>query len=237
MKKITTVLFDLDGTLLPMDQDTFIKAYLGGLVKVAAGYGYDPSLLAKSIMMGTYAMVKNDGSKSNEDAFWQYMQSVFGDKIMGDYHIFDDYYRTDFQKVADACGNTPKANEIVKQVKGKGLRVILATNPLFPRIATESRVRWAGLDKDDFDEITTFEDYTHCKPNIDYYKDILAKFNLDPEECLMVGNDVDEDMITTGLGMRVFLLTDDLINKSGTDINQFPHGGFDELKQFIENLD
>jgi FMN phosphatase YigB (HAD superfamily) len=165
------------------------------------------------------------------------MQSVFGDKIMGDYHIFDDYYRTDFQKVADACGNNPKANEIVKQVKAKGLRVILATNPLFPRIATESRVRWAGLDKDDFDEITTFEDYTHCKPNLDYYKDILAKFNLDPEECLMVGNDVDEDMITTGLGMRVFLLTDDIINKSGTDINQFPHGGFDELKQFIENLD
>ena len=237
MKKIKTVLFDLDGTLLPMDQDTFVKAYLGGLVKIAAGYGYDPNLLAKSIMMGTYAMVKNDGSKSNEDAFWQYMQSVFGDKIMGDYHIFDDYYRTDFQKVAEVCGNNPKANEIVKQVKAKGLRAILATNPLFPRIATESRARWAGLDKNDFDEITTFEDYTHCKPNLDYYRDIIAKFNLDPEECLMVGNDVDEDMITTRLGMRVFLLTDDIINKSGTDINQFPHGGFDELKQFIENLD
>lgn len=237
MKKIKTVLFDLDGTLLPMDQDTFIKAYLGGLVKVAAGYGYDPSLLAKSIMTGTYVMVKNDGSKSNEDAFWQYMQSVFGDKIMGDYHIFDDYYRTDFQKVAEVCGSNPKANEIIKQVKGKGLRAVLATNPLFPRIATESRARWAGLDPEDFELITTFENYRHCKPNLDYYKDIIAELNLDPEECLMVGNDVDEDMITTQLGMRVFLLTDDLINKSGADINKFPHGSFDELKKFIDNLD
>lgn len=237
MKKIKTVLFDLDGTLLPMDQDTFIKAYLGGLVKVAAGYGYDPSLLAKSIMTGTYVMVKNDGSRTNEDAFWQYMQSVFGDKIMGDYHIFDDYYRTDFQKVAEVCGNNPKANEIIKQVKGKGLRAVLATNPLFPRIATESRARWAGLDPEDFELITTFEAYRHCKPNLDYYKDIIAELNLDPEECLMVGNDVDEDMITTQLGMRVFLLTDDLINKSGADINKFPHGSFDELKEFIENLD
>lgn len=236
MKKITTVFFDLDGTLLPMDQDTFIKAYLGGLVKVAAGYGYDPTLLAKSIMAGTYVMVKNDGSKSNEDAFWLYMQSVFGDKIMGDYHIFDDYYKTDFQKVADVCGCNPKANEVVNQVKGKGLRIVLATNPLFPQIATESRVRWAGLDKEDFELITTFENYSHCKPNLEYYKDILAELNLDPEECLMVGNDVDEDMITAGLGMRVFLLTDDLINKSGTDINQFPHGGFDELKKFIDEL-
>ncbi|MBO7151409.1 MAG: HAD family hydrolase [Clostridia bacterium] len=235
--KITTILFDLDGTLLPMDQEVFIKAYLGGLVKVAAPYGYDPSLLAKSIMEGTYVMVKNDGSKSNEDAFWLYMQTIFGDKIIADKHIFDEYYATDFQKVQVSCGYSPEADEVVKLAKKMGYRVVLATNPLFPKVATESRIRWAGLDKNDFDEITTFEDYTHCKPNLDYYRDIIAKFNLDPEECLMVGNDVDEDMITTRLGMRVFLLTDDLINKSGTDINQFPHGGFDELKQFIENLD
>ena len=237
MKKITTVLFDLDGTLLPMDQDTFIKAYLGGLVKVAAPLGYDPSALAKSIMAGTYVMYKNDGSKTNEDAFWLYMESVFGKKIIEDKHIFDEYYRTDFQKVAEVCGNTPDANQVVKQVKGKGLRVTLATNPLFPRMATESRARWAGLDTEDFEIITTFEDYTHCKPNLDYYRDILANMGVEPEECLMVGNDVDEDMVAESLGMRVFLLTNDLINKSGTDINKFPHGGFDELKQFIENLD
>ncbi|MBO5983324.1 MAG: HAD family hydrolase, partial [Clostridia bacterium] len=197
----------------------------------------DPSLLAKSIMEGTYVMVKNDGSKSNEDAFWLYMQTIFGDKIIADKHIFDEYYATDFQKVQVSCGYSPEADEVVKLAKKMGYRVVLATNPLFPKVATESRIRWAGLDKNDFDEITTFEDYTHCKPNLDYYRDIIAKFNLDPEECLMVGNDVDEDMITTRLGMRVFLLTDDIINKSGTDINQFPHGGFDELKQFIENLD
>lgn len=235
MKKITTVFFDLDGTLLPMDQEIFIKAYLGGLVKVAVTYGYEPSGLAKSIMAGTLAMFQNDGSRTNEDAFWLYMQSIYGDKIIEDKHIFDDYYRTDFQKVAEVCGNTPKANEIVKYVKSKGLRAVLATNPLFPKIATESRVRWAGLDKDDFDIITTFEDYSHCKPNLEYYKDILANLGISADECLMVGNDVDEDMIAEKLGMKVFLLTGDLINKSGTDINQFPHGEFDDLKSYIEN--
>ena len=236
MKKITTVFFDLDGTLLPMDQEVFVKAYLGGLVKVAAPYGYEPSLLAKSIMAGTYAMVKNDGSRSNEDAFWGYMQTVFGQKIIDDSHIFDDYYATDFQKVAEACGHTPKANEIVKQVKGKGLRVVLATNPLFPKAATESRIRWAGLDKNDFEIVTTFEGYSHCKPNLDYYKDILENLGVCPEECLMVGNDVDEDMIAEKLGMSVFLLTNDLINKSGTDIEQFPHGDYDDLLKFIDEL-
>ena len=237
MKKITTVFFDLDGTLLPMDQDTFVKAYLGGLVKVAVGYGYEPSGLAKSIMAGTLAMFQNDGSKTNEDAFWLYMQSIYGDKIIEDKHIFDDYYRTDFQKVAGVCGNTPKANEVVKFVKSKGLKVVLATNPLFPRIATESRVRWAGLDTEDFEIITTFEDYSHSKPNLEYYKDILKNLGLEAEECLMVGNDVDEDMIAEKLGMKVFLLLGDLINKSGTDINKFPHGGFDELVEFVNNLE
>lgn len=237
MKKITTVLFDLDGTLLPMDQDTFIKAYLGGLVKVASPYGYEPSLLAKSIMAGTLAMFQNDGQKSNEDAFWASMATVYGDKIMTDAHIFDDYYRTDFQKVAEVCGCNPKANEAVKKVKAKGLRVALATNPLFPKIATESRARWAGLDVEDFDLITTFENYSHSKPNLEYYKDVMAELGVCPEECIMVGNDVDEDMIATKLGIGgVFLLTNDIINKSGTDIEQFPHGDFDDLLKFINEL-
>ncbi|MBR3691701.1 MAG: hypothetical protein IKL89_03255 [Clostridia bacterium] len=34
---ITTILFDLDGTLLPMDQDAFAKAYVMGLAGTAAG--------------------------------------------------------------------------------------------------------------------------------------------------------------------------------------------------------
>lgn len=237
MKKITTILFDLDGTLLPMDQETFIKAYMGGLVKVAAPYGYEPSLLAKSIMAGTLAMFQNDGQKSNEDAFWASMQTVYGDKIMTDAHIFDDYYKADFQKVAEVCGCNPKANEVVKKAKAKGLRVALATNPLFPKIATESRARWAGLDVEDFDLITTFENYGHSKPNLEYYKDVMAELGVCPEECVMIGNDVDEDMIATKLGIGgVFLLTNDIINKSGTDIEQFPHGDYDDLLKFIDEL-
>ena len=236
MKKITTVLFDLDGTLLPMDQDMFIKAYLGGLVKVAAPLGYDPSALAKSIMAGTYVMYKNDGSKTNEDAFWLYMESVFGKKIIEDKHIFDEYYRTDFQKVAEVCGNTPDANQVVKQVKGKGLRVTLATNPLFPRMATESRARWAGLDTEDFEIITTFEDYTHCKPNLDYYRDILANMGVEPEECLMVGNDVSDDMVARNVGLSVFLLTPCLINKDNLDVSSYPSGDLHALTDYIADL-
>ena len=56
------------------------------------------------------------------------------------------------------------------------------------------------------------------------------------EECLMVGNDVREDMVAQELGMQVFLLTDCLINRDDKDITAYPHGGFDELFSFIKNL-
>ena len=43
-------------------------------------------------------------------------------------------------------------------------------------------------------------------------------------------------MIAASLGMKVFLLTDCLINKAGEDINRYPHGGFDELRRYVETL-
>ena len=64
----------------------------------------------------------------------------------------------------------------------------------------------------------------------------MAELNLVPEECVMVGNDVTEDMIAETLGMKVFLLTDCLINKLNEDISKYPHGGFDELKEFLDEL-
>ena len=113
--------------------------------------------------------------------------------------------------------------------------MVLATNPLFPAIATHSRIRWAGLNPDDFEHITTYENSSYCKPNPDYYREILSKLNLKPEECVMVGNDTVEDMIAETLGMKVFLLTDCLINKPSADISTWPNGGFPELKAYLKS--
>ena len=93
-----------------------------------------------------------------------------------------------------------------------------------------------GLQPEDFEFFTTFENSHYCKPNLDYYREILEKLSLKPEECLMVGNDVSEDMITEQLGMKTFLLTDCLINKAGVDISQYHHGGFAELDAYLKEL-
>lgn len=121
-------------------------------------------------------------------------------------------------------------------LKERGYRIVLATNPYFPSIATENRIRWAGLTPEDFEYYTTYEHCTFCKPNPKYYWELLEKIGCQPEECLMIGNDVGDDMVAETLGMRVFLLTDCLINIENKDINAYPHGSFKELFKFIDTL-
>ena len=233
---IKVVLFDLDGSLLPMDQDVFIKAYFGMLVKKMSHHGYDPELLVDTIWKGTVDMVKNNGEKTNECRFWDRFVAAFGGASLNDTPLFDEFYEQDFDKVSAVCGFDPLAASAVNEIKKMGYRVALATNPLFPMAATERRIKWAGLSKDDFELVTTYENSRFCKPNLDYYRDIVNALGVSPEECLMVGNDVSEDMITERLGMKVFLLTKCLINKKDEDISVYPHGDLKDLVEFIKAI-
>ena len=231
---ITTILFDLDGTLLPMDQDVFVNDYFGRIAAKLEQQGYDPKKLVETIWRGTGAMVKNDGSKTNEEAFWEFALSVYGDQILKDKRFFDEFYEEEFDKIKAVCGYHPAAAQVVHSLKEKGLCVALATNPIFPARATQWRIQWAGLKPDDFAMYTTYENSRYCKPNLDYYRDVLTQLDVSAEECLMVGNDVSEDMIAEQLGMNVFLLTDCLINKEQKNIDAYPNGSFDDLITHIE---
>ena len=213
MKK-TTVLFDLDGTLIDLNQDEFIRLYFVVLLDKLAALGYEKDAMLHILETAIRATKFNDGSRTNEHAFWDCFCARMGQAARNDEPLFEEYYRTDFQKVQAACGFAPEAAQVLQLVKQKGLQAVLATNPIFPAIATQSRIRWAGLSLEDFRLVTTYENSRFCKPNPRYYQDILDTLGLDPANCLMVGNDVTEDMVAKTLGMEVFLLTDCIINKS-----------------------
>jgi len=233
---IEAILFDLDGTLLPMDQDLFVAGYFKKLAVKVAHLGYEPKALQEGIWRGMAAMVKNDGSCSNADAFWDTFSGIFGRNTRVDEPVFEDFYRNEFNEAQSICGYTPMAKEVVDYAKSAGFRVGLATNPVFPEIATRNRARWAGVDVDDFELVTTYENIGLCKPNPKYYEEVCRRMNLSPSQCLMVGNDVGEDMVASSIGMSVFLVTDTMINKTGEDIEKYPHGGFPELLEYIKKL-
>ena len=76
-------------------------------------------------------------------------------------------------------------------------------------------------------EISEFFDITIYYSNSNIYPD-TEYFRRFHEDCLMVGNDVDEDMCSLEIGMDVFLLNECLINSKKKDISQYkdePEGG------------
>ena len=230
------ILFDLDGTLLPMDQDQFIHAYFSRLSARLETYDYDPKRLVKTIWKGTAAMVANDGQKTNEAVFWDCFANEYGQRVRLDEPLFDAFYREEFHLVQQVCGFVAAAPLTVQKLKAEGYTVALATNPIFPAIATYSRVRWAGLTPEDFCHITTYENSRFCKPNPAYYRDILENLGLDPAECVMVGNDEGEDGAAAALGLPVFLLTDCLICRPEVDTTGVPRGDYPALTQWLETM-
>jgi HAD superfamily hydrolase (TIGR01509 family) len=233
---ITTVLFDLDGTLLPMELDGFLERYFELLIGKMSAHGYDARTLTDAMWDGVNAMIGNDGRYTNEEVFLDAFSQTAGRDIRADMHLFQQFYENEFHRSRGACGFDPEAVKTVRLLKAKGLRTVLATNPLYHAIATESRIRWAGLEPSDFELYTTYEDTFHCKPNPAYYLDILEKLGLKPEECLMVGNDAIEDMVAATVGIHVFLMPKYLVNRKKLDISPYPQGDWDDLLRYIDTL-
>ena len=233
---LKVVLFDLDATLLPMDQDAFIAGYFKLLAKKLVPHGYEADALIRGMWRAVNAMIENNGTRLNKDVFWETFSKECGQRVFDDEPILDEFYRENFCELKTFCGYNPDAAKTVRALKEKGIVTVLATNPVYPFIATNQRLEWAGLKATDFEIITTYENASFCKPNIKYYSEILSKINCAPENTLMVGNDVTEDMVAQNIGIKVFLLTDYLINKSNVDINIYSHGSFKELEKYIDKI-
>lgn len=231
---IKYLLFDLDGTLLPMNQDEFLTAYFRGMSAHVAELGYTPREITHAIWDGSREMIKNDGSRTNEEIFWEAFVKTCGDSVLKNKASFDSFYVEGYDSIRTVTRPDEHINSVIKALKSQGYTLAIATNPMFPSIATRKRIAWAGLDISDFEFFTTYEDSRHCKPNLDYYRDVMNALGAKADECIMVGNDVSEDMVAEELGMKVFLITECLINKDNVDITKYPHGSFDDLLIFLE---
>lgn len=234
------VLFDLDGTLLPMDMDVFTKLYFNSINKrFCPILGVEPETLVNAMWKGTAAMIKNDNSKMNKEVFWTVASEACNMDLTPYTEQFDDYYLSEFIEVKRAAQPTPYAQKCVELVKNnlpEGGKLIAATNPIFPEVATMRRLNWADVSPNYFDYITVYENSGFCKPNLEYYKMICDKCDIKPEESIMIGNDVDEDMIASKLGFDTYLVTDTMINRQNKDISKYKHGTFEELFGYLAEI-
>ncbi|MDD4184264.1 MAG: HAD hydrolase-like protein [Candidatus Izemoplasmatales bacterium] len=231
-----TVMFDLDGTLLPLDEDKFIKIYFEGLGRRALQLGFNQQPFFDALKEGIRAMVKNDGTMTNDDRFFETFSKLMKCKRFEVEPVFLDYYQNEFSSVRASSWDNPLAKPLIRYLNEQGIKVILATNPLFPRIATKERMRWINLETAEFCDVTTYDNSSFSKPNLDYYRSLIVKHNLEAKRTIMIGNDVFEDMIASRLGLKTFLVTDCLKNQYGESIDQYSHGSFQELDRFLRSI-
>lgn len=231
MKK--TVMFDLDGTLLPFVQDEFIKLYFGGLCKKLAPLGYDPESVVKVVWKGTGAMIKNDGSRKNSEAFWETFHAAFSE-LPDAKPLCDDFYTNEFDKVKACLKRVPDHKPMIERLKKACFEVVLATNPIFPRVAQRTRMAWVGLSESDFSYVTDYDNSSFCKPNPEYFKSILEVTGASAADCFMIGNSVEEDILPAkALGIDSFLVTDFIENPNGADISGLRQGSIEDAERFL----
>ena len=233
---ITTILFDLDGTLLPMDTDLFTKKYFSELAIKLKNY-FTLEEITKNIWGSTKYMISNlDSNKTNEEAFFEDFYERINHKAEVLNPVFEDFYEKDFNNIKSIASQNKYIIEAVDLLKEKGYNLVVATNPLFPERAILHRIEWAGLNQEDFMFITSFEKMHYCKPQLKFYEEILDNIKKQPSHCMMVGNDIGEDMIAKEMGMKTYLIEDHIIGTEIESKNIDYKGSYKDFYEFTKKL-
>ncbi|NLY11647.1 MAG: HAD family hydrolase [Firmicutes bacterium] len=200
------VLFDLDETLLRIDFDRFMHQYLEAISRYFSNY-LEPKIFVQELLNGVEVMLKtNDPQRTIIEVFADYFFSSTGldPNLM---QKFTQFYLDEFPKLAHVSQEIPEAKEVIKTAFDKGYKVVIATNPVFPSEAIHERLRWAKVSHFDYDLITSGDNMHSCKPHLTYYQEIAQIIDVPPEQCLMVGDDIENDGPAAKIGMKTFLLT------------------------------
>lgn len=231
-----TFLFDLDGTVLPMDFDKFMELYLYNIGEYFKEV-IDPKELVKNILISTEVMVKTNNQRKNEDIFMNHFDSLIKGDVEDYKPMFYDFYNSTFDNVKKSTHKSKYMRKSIDLLKQKGYKIVLATNPLFPMIANHHRIRWAGFEPDEFSYISSFESNFYCKPHLEYYNEVLESINKDAKNCYMVGNDVFDDLSSGKLGIETYLITNHMLNKHNQEVESDHKGTYYDFYKFVQKLE
>jgi phosphoglycolate phosphatase-like HAD superfamily hydrolase len=227
---ITTLLIDLDDTLLGNDVNRFIPAYLNLLGQYLEPI-VPPEKLIEQLNVGTQAMIANTSfEKTLAEVFEENFFPGLG--MPKDVLItrFDTFYAEEFKKLKYLTTPIAGAHRLMTFAIKNQLDIVIATNPLFPLTAIQQRLDWAGLPSSQFPYtvITSYETFHYAKPKLEYVTEILAKCGRHPHEAAMIGNDPLLDLPPAAeLGVATFLISD---NSS----ELYPSGDLDAAIRWLQ---
>lgn len=232
---ITTVLFDLDGTLLPIEMEDFEKVYFRSITSKFADI-IAPEQLMHMMNESLKTMVTNTERITNEHVFMGKLKTYISDAEFNEYQKrFMHFYENEFDALKEVVKPNRHIQQAVSLLKEKGYDCIVATNPMFPKLAITKRIEWAGFNRDDFSYVTSFEENHYCKPQIEYFHELLEVNNKKAKECLMVGNDELEDLIASTIGIKTYHITNHALNRAH-GLQADYQGDYQSFLEFVAQL-
>lgn len=230
------IFFDLDGTLLDVEMSAFIPAYLKGLAASFADVA-TPEKLVDVLLGTTWSLLGgNDGSRTNEEAYLFAVQEKLGISPDLYRHRLAGYFQEGLGHLEEHVRPLPVARDILQVCFNKGLTVVVATNPVFPRPVVDARLAWGGLLGFPFQQVTSYENSRYCKPNPRYFTSLLEELGLQPWETIMVGNDTEHDLAARQAGIRTFLVDTWLEDRTQNGFVTDFRGSHEDLLDFVEGL-
>lgn len=232
---IQAILFDLDDTLLGNGMKSFMPGYFDLLGQHASAYLEKQRFLAE-LLHCTQAMMSNtEPALSNRDVFWAAFEQRTGLQVDELEPFFDHFYRNDFSELQAITQQRPAAAGLVRACLAQGLQVVVATNPVFPRVAIEQRLLWAGIPETEFDYalVTSYENMCATKPHQAYYRQILDTIGCSPQAALMVGDHWENDIApAAALGLSTYWITPDGAAPPDATLAS-EYGTLDKLHQLV----
>ena len=234
MNNYSTLLLDLDGTLLDIEMSFF----LGPMVEEIHHFfrdSLDMDLFREGLFGGTEALMvnsRNDG-ETNMDGFNRVFAHITGMETPDIEKRFRQFYSDVFPTLSRYGKPVSGAEQFVSKAAAKGYTLCLATNPIFPVSAVMERLRWSGVDPAHFCFIPGLENMSTCKPGVEYYFELARILDADPSKCLMVGNDMEQDLPASRLGMGTFLVAGSVVSRGQTKLVPDARGSLGDLARML----
>lgn len=205
-----TLLLDLDDTLLSNPLDKFLPAYIQALADHLSQY-VSPQKMIPQLIHATDLMVAKDNNcetlETTFDEDFYFPLGLQKDRLV---EVILDFYQHKYDALRSVTTPFPFARKLMDHAFSKGWRVVIATNPLFPRIAVMKRLEWAGIPATEYpySMLTSYEIMHFAKPNPAYYAEILGQLGWAEGPAVMVGNNLADDLLPAAkLGLPGYLVT------------------------------
>jgi len=229
-----TLLLDLDDTLLESNMQAFLPAYFQALARHLGGL-VQPERMRAALMAGTQRMMANDDpSRTLQQVFEADFYPALGIPKARLETAIEEFYERVFPTLKKVTRPRPGAAELVEWARRRGARLAIATDPLFPRKAIQHRIRWAGLEPQQFELIAAFETFHFSKSHPAYLAEVLGRLGWPEGAVLMVGNDAERDWRPARrLGLAAYLVEAAPASTSAPEAG--PRGTLLDLRSWLES--